>query len=916
MVGMSRLMRPSAAQAAPQGHLDELTALDWLDGRLSHDERAAAEAHVDGCPECRHLLAAIARAVDDGESEAGANATDAPALARKVAVGDRIGPYLVQEVLGAGAMGVVVRAEDPRLHRAVAIKLVHHPDVSESRVRREARTLARLSHPNVVTVLASGHSDFGPWIAMELVDGWTLGTWVEQTRPSIEARARALRAAATGLRAVHAAGIVHGDFKPTNVLVGRDGRVRVADFGLASVRASRAAASLQGLVADLQPDASTTIAGHGGTPIYMAPEALRGGSPSFASDQFSFCVTAWQLLTGARPFGVTRVGALLEAIEAGPSLRRSGVDQIPNVWRSALRRGLSADPQARHDDMSALLSALGRNDATSTSRWLLGAGASIAALALILWPKDPCDGPRDPAQRLIGLANPVLDGEPAARWSTWIEGWTSARTGACRSGRDSDATCLDTALAHAEGRLEAVLDGTLRGVEFAEGLEPLDACEHREPVDTPASPQARRLLRELQVGRGRYALQASAQSHHVFVGLARRADALGEPLVIAETYYTLGLQRSRLGHRTAALEAFDVAYFASLAADDPDLTVEMAINLATVSGYSFARLDEAELWFEHARAALPRATGRGRQVELEMVHGELLATFGRLDDAAARLRAAQAAITDDTPLRLRASVEGTLGNLHAYRQDLEQAAVHFGRAVELHEQRGVRGDRDLPRALNGLAACYAQLGRFAEARDTWERMRMLIEGRGLASELAQLEVNLGALRALQDDNAGAIEHYRQGCAGLLEILGPTGPEVSSCHDNFSMALLEEERFHEAAATARVAIEAALSGETRLAAKALRPLYTLGHALMELGDHSGAIAAFRRRIDVRGELDPSTPGLSAELADDRLDLVEALQRAGRQAAAANELARARVEIDALPPGEDRDELTGKLEVLES
>lgn len=908
MVGMSRLMRPSAAQAAPQGHLDELTALDWLDGRLSPDERAEAEAHVDGCPECRHLLAAIARAVDDVESDA--SAPDTPATTP--AVGDRIGPYVVEEVLGSGAMGVVVRAEDPRLHRAVAIKLVRHPDVSESRVRREARTLARLSHPNVVTVLASGNSDFGPWIAMELVDGWTLGTWVEQTRPSIDARARALRSAAAGLQAVHAAGIVHGDFKPGNVLVGRDGRVRVADFGLASVRSTRGVASLQGLVADLPPEASTTIAGHGGTPIYMAPEALRGGSPTFASDQFSFCVTAWELLAGTRPFRATHVGALLKLIDEGPPTRQAGAEIVPSAWRTVLRRGLASDPQARYDDMTALLSALGRSTPTGKPGTWLGVGAGIATLALVLWPSDPCERVADPAARLQDLATPILDGDPARRWSTWTDDWASARTAACRSGRG--ATCLDTALAHAEGQLEAVADESLRANELIEGLDPLEGCVQRESTEPPRSPQARRLLRELAVARGRYALRASKQSHQAFVDLARRADALGDPRLVAETNYTLGLQRSRLGHRTAALEAFDIAYFASLEHDDADLTVEIAINLATVSAYSFTRLDEAERWLEHARAALPRATGNGTDVELEMVAGELLATFGRLDEAEARLQAAQAAITEDTPLRLRASVEGTVGNLHAYRQDLEVAAVHFGRAVELHERRGARGDHDLPRALNGLAACYAQLGRYAEARDAWDRMRTLIEGRGLAGELAQLDVNLGALLALQDDNAGAIEHYRQGCAGLLEVLGTTGPEVSSCHDNYSMALLEEDRWHEAAAAARLAIEAALSGETRLPAKAVRPLYTLGHALMELGDHSGGIAAFRRRIDVRGELDPSTPDLAAELADDRLDLLEALHRAGRKDDAAAELERARAEIEALPPGEDRDELQADLAEL--
>ena len=909
---MSTLMRPFAAQAAAEGHLDELTALDWLDGRLPTDQRVQAEAHVDGCAECRHLLAAIARAVDDA-AESGPGEPDRAARPT-VAVGDRIGPYRVQDVLGVGAMGVVVRAEDPRLGRAVAIKLVRHPDVSEARVRREARTLARLSHPNVVTVLASGVSEAGPWIAMELVEGWTLREWVDQTRPSIEARAGALRAAAAGLRAVHAAGIVHGDFKPGNVLVGADGRVRVADFGLASTRSPRAAASMHGVIAELSPEASTTIAGHGGTPIYMAPETLRGAAPTFASDQFSFCVTAWELLAEARPFEATRVDALLQAIDEGPSQRRPGAAQIPIDWRGVLRRGLAPDPDARFSDMGALTSALGRGLPRTRSSWVLGLGAVLAALVFAAWPGDPCERIADPAARIHDTAAPMLTPADRSRWTVWIDDWATAREGACRSGRERDAACLDARLAHVEGRLDALADGSIDTHEVLGTLEPAADCRANPAGDPPSSPEARRLLRELQVSRGRYGHGASAESRRAFVELARRADALGDPLLRAETYYTLGLHTSRLGHRTAAREAFDVAYFASLEADDADLTVETALNMATVSAYTFNQFDEAERWMEHARAALPRATGPHTRLELEMVHGELLASFGRLDEAEQRLRAAQAAVTEDTSLRLRASLDGTLGNLFVLREDLEQALVHFARAVELHEQRGVRGDRDLPRALNGLAAVYAQLGRFAEAGDTWERMRRLLEGRGLASEVAQLEVNLGALHAMQEDNETAIEHYRAGCQGLIEVLGPTGPETTACHDNLSMTLLEDGRYREAAEAARFAIDAALSGETRMPAKAARPLYTLGHALLELGDASGAVAALRRRIDVRAELDPSTPDLAAELADDRLDLVEVLQRAGETSAAEAELARARAEVEALPEGEDRDELLAEVAEL--
>jgi len=299
---------------------------------------------------------------------------------------------------------------------------------------------------------------------------------------------------------------------------------------------------------------------------------------------------------------------------------------------------------------------------------------------------------------------------------------------------------------------------------------------------------------------------------------------------------------------------------------------------------------------------------------LEMVHGEMLLTFGRLDAAEERLEASLAAIEDETPLRLRASVQSTLGSLYATREEFEPALVHFNDAVRLHEQRGLDGDRDLPRALNGLGVVYARLGRYEEARDAWERMRVLVSRSGLASELAQLDQNLGALLVMQEDRVGAIEYFARACEKLRELYGEVGAEVSSCHDNYSMTLLELDRPEHAAAAARVAIDAALSGDTRLPIKAIRPLYTLGQSLLALGDHSGGIAALRRRMDVRRELDPVPADFAVEWARDRLNLGEALLRAGRATAAQAELERAHTDIEALSDGHDRDELRADLAEL--
>jgi serine/threonine protein kinase len=142
---------------------------------------------------------------------------------------------VIERVLGAGGMGLVYAAHDPDLDRRVAIKILRNDAGEEARVRllREARAMAKLSHPNVITVYEVGSSAGVDFVAMELLEGGTLGEWLRaERRPPLEVLRR-FRAAGAGLAAAHARGLVHRDFKPANVLLGRDGRVVVTDFGLA-----------------------------------------------------------------------------------------------------------------------------------------------------------------------------------------------------------------------------------------------------------------------------------------------------------------------------------------------------------------------------------------------------------------------------------------------------------------------------------------------------------------------------------------------------------------------------------------------------------------------------------------------------------------------------------------------------------
>ena len=227
-----------------------------------------------------------------------------------------VGRFRLRSLLGTGGLGVVWAAHDPGLDRLVAVKVLHARGSDES-LFREARSLAKLSHPNVVHVYEVGEHDGRMFVAMELVDGWTLRTWIQETRPSRRAVVDALRQAGLGLAAAHAAGLVHRDFKPENVLVGRDGRVRVVDFGLARVAAA---------------DPRTT--GVAGTAAYMAPEQHRGIATA-ASDQYAFCVVAREVL--AEVLGKEAPRALSRGVAVRPEDRfpsmEAAIAALDPAWR-------------------------------------------------------------------------------------------------------------------------------------------------------------------------------------------------------------------------------------------------------------------------------------------------------------------------------------------------------------------------------------------------------------------------------------------------------------------------------------------------------------------------------------------------------------------------------------------------------
>jgi predicted Ser/Thr protein kinase len=272
-----------------------------------------------------------------------------------------IGRYLVLEVLGTGGMGVVYAAYDPELDRKVALKVMD-PESDVVRVsrrqdylRREAQALARLAHPNIVAIHDVGVVGGRVFVAMEFVAGRTLRQWWQETRPGWQEVVAAMVQAGNGIVAAHAAGLVHRDIKPDNLLLGADGRVRVADFGIVRFEPGAEVSTLGGGVQEI-----ATVAGrHGalGTPAYMSPEQHADRDVGPASDQFSFCVTLYEGLHGQRPYrGET--GRLAAAMRAGPPTRPPGAPVLPTWLDQALRRGLAPEPADRWPSMQALLDVL------------------------------------------------------------------------------------------------------------------------------------------------------------------------------------------------------------------------------------------------------------------------------------------------------------------------------------------------------------------------------------------------------------------------------------------------------------------------------------------------------------------------------------------------------------------------------
>jgi tetratricopeptide (TPR) repeat protein/tRNA A-37 threonylcarbamoyl transferase component Bud32 len=599
-------------------------------GALSNDDARRVGMHLQGCEACVRLMLVARRSVYGGPT-----VTQAPRESPMPgSVGDR---YEVKRLLGAGGMCEVYEAFDSVLHRAVALKLFKLAQIrsqetgaAAKRLVREARAMAMLWHRNVVAVHDVGVHGDQVFIAMQLVDGVNLREWLAaETRTTAEIL-RVLCEAGEGLRVAHDTQLVHRDFKPDNVLVSRDGTARVTDFGLARRVETEDEAGGGGAPAPEGPDARVTRTGSlAGTPAYMAPEQVTDGRCDSRSDQFSFCVTAWEALFGARPFAGDSLVAIHSNAIDGNIVRPDGNRRVPHRVENALRRGLAVDPMQRFATMSDLLACLDRGARPRWSRRaLVGAVAVAGAIAVVAGVRaarestTPADPPiaHAPVSMLIAdfanyTSEPVFDGtlEQTFRVSLetvpFVTAYNRGAAIAAAAKLRPNAKGLDAETA----QLVALREGI--GVVLAGSIEKHanDYQLHVALLDGNGGSELASLTETASSKDD--VLHAAAK-----IG-AKLATALGdttpEPVLraAAETYSTSSVEA---GHEYAACSAADgrgdyddeIAHCKRAIALDPGMA--RAYSTIAVVLVNTGHLQEAEAHFRHAMARQDRMTDRER----------------------------------------------------------------------------------------------------------------------------------------------------------------------------------------------------------------------------------------------------------------------------------------------------------------
>ncbi len=579
----------------------------------------------------------------------------------------RIGRFVPIECIGRGGMGVVWAAYDPELDRKVAIKLIAAAatqdtvgDRATDRMLREARALAKLTDANVVAVYDVGTHGNAFYIAMEFVDGEPLDRWLVPPR-TWQQRLDVFVPAGRGLAAAHAAGLVHRDFKPSNVVVARGGRVVVLDFGLARAPVAETFAAAEATGLDPRATEGGALLG---TPAYMSPEQWRGLAVDARSDQFNYCVALWEALCAAHPFDRSSTLTLAQSVTTGAVREPPAGAAVPARILAVVRRGLASEPAARWPSMPALLDELTRARTRSTPLLAIAGMAVVGALGwTALAQPVALDNACAAASERIGTVwtHPRRDQlakafaapgktfatdawtrvEPAL--DTYARAWSAAVTDACVTARDGTTTSEQAALQTAchgdalhrfdalvERLADADVESIVRATDAAAGLPALDRCADlvRLRAATPdgADPAAEAEVRA-QLAKLTAALDVG--DHATVAALAPTLQALTEQTSDAGLRAELLRARANVaaleGPSTVATADLEAAANLALSAGRDELFVAIGSEVAVALVLSGGSREAAEAWWKIASATLEH-TGVGGALEIETLRtGSLIA---------------------------------------------------------------------------------------------------------------------------------------------------------------------------------------------------------------------------------------------------------------------------------------------------
>ena len=772
--------------------------------------------------------------------------------------GTTVGRYLILSPLGAGGMGLVYEAYDPELDRRVAIKLVRpgprYRPSDHARLLREAQAMARLAHPNVVTVHDVGRHRDRLFVAMELVAGRDLQRWLAERRRHWREILRLLLAAGEGLAATHGAGLVHRDVKPSNILVGDDGRVRIADLGLARLAqiSETAAPGIETEGSGREPlQGRLTLPGEAlGSPAYMAPECFGSRSADAKSDQFSFCVAAYEALYEQHPFAT---GTADPRAGNPPAVREPAADRPgPRRILRVLTRGLAIEPDRRHASMEVLLRQLAKDAAPRWRRHALTVLVAASALGAAWWGKspDPCEAAaggleavwndhRRAAIEPVFAASAVVDSasiwtRASVRIEDYARDWTEGRREACVASsirgeqsqllKDRRYLCFDRRRQAFTALLDLLQQGDQRTLSRADrlaaGLPPVADCADTALLlaaqPPPDKPEVRaavgRLGGEIERAALLYRSGRFTEALDTLEAARPQIEATSYSTLQARLHHIRGVNRISLGQVEEAAADLEEAVWLGIAGGRPATAVGAAGALVWVAGRSLGRFAEARRWGRLGRAVSARYPG-------------LLGS-------------------DSVLLNNLAAVELAAGNFWLAR-DL------FADAHEVNERRNDPGGWVLTSTLANLAALSVDLGDLDGAERALLRILEILERPDTPSSirLGNALQSLAGIRSLRGDSRRALEYNERGLAVQRTLYAEDHDEVTRAQIHVAMTLGQAGRFERAEAMIEGVLETRQLKYGMEHLKLAYPLRSRGALRCEMGNAPGGVEDLRLSLEI-------------------------------------------------------------------